>query len=365
MKTLKFLTLALATLALVFTSCTDPTDKVDATGISLDQVTATLSNAGPSVVELTATLTPADATSEITWGTSDPAIATVLGAGTNKAIVTATGAGVATITATANGFTAECEVTVTWEALYPEVAAPGAGNFTLLVRVPAGTCNGIAAVGTHEWDPATAAANFAMTPVAGWDGWYQITIPYDGSNEVKVCAIPQEGACSWNYQWGINSATEPSTTPLYPMEGYNVTFVGTIPDGASLTYEYGTQPKLIGIPDNAVIYMDVHAWAQEPCVAVQTEIVTFRCEVPAETPADAIINIAGSFEENGWSTSGREMTKVGNVYELTLTVPTNIQYKYTMTTAGESYWETADNRTLPAGNPDVVPSWGDYPPAKK
>lgn len=89
---------------------------VAATGITLDQSALTLDKG--ATAQLTATLSPADATSEISWESSDANVATV-----KDGLVTAVGAGNATITAqeSSAGYTALCSVTV--------VAAPDAPTF--------------------------------------------------------------------------------------------------------------------------------------------------------------------------------------------------------------------------------------------
>ncbi len=77
-----------------------------ATGIALDK--KNLDMAKGQTEKLTATLTPADANSTITWKSSNEAVATVANDGT----VTAVSGGKATITATAGDFNASCEVNV-------------------------------------------------------------------------------------------------------------------------------------------------------------------------------------------------------------------------------------------------------------
>ena len=84
---------------------------VPATGISLNQTSLTLTAAGQTAT-LTATVTPSNATNkDVTWSSSNAAVATVSSTG----VVTAVSSGTAVITAkTADGtnLTAECNVTV-------------------------------------------------------------------------------------------------------------------------------------------------------------------------------------------------------------------------------------------------------------
>ena len=80
------------------------------TGLTLNQTSASLySNTTPNTVQLTATLTPDDASSDaITWTSSNTAVATV----SNTGFVTAVGNGTAIITAEAGPAKATCTVTV-------------------------------------------------------------------------------------------------------------------------------------------------------------------------------------------------------------------------------------------------------------
>jgi hypothetical protein len=114
MKTLKNLMFVPAIIAFIFSSCGGK-EVTDASDISLSQITAELNNTDAPVIELTATLSPVGATSEIVWTSSNNAVATVSSLNGKTAAVTAVGAGEVTITATANGHQASCRVNVTWE----------------------------------------------------------------------------------------------------------------------------------------------------------------------------------------------------------------------------------------------------------
>ena len=85
----------------------DPVPPVVAvTGVSLNQTSASLEVGGS--VNLTATVSPSNATDKtVTWTSSKPSVASV-----SNGVVTAVAEGSATITATAGGKSAKCEVTV-------------------------------------------------------------------------------------------------------------------------------------------------------------------------------------------------------------------------------------------------------------
>ena len=82
------------------------TADVPATAIALDQTTLELEQYKSA--KLTATLTPADATTTVAWTSSNEAVATV----SSKGVISALTAGTTTITATAGELTATCTITV-------------------------------------------------------------------------------------------------------------------------------------------------------------------------------------------------------------------------------------------------------------
>jgi hypothetical protein len=74
-------------------------------GLSLDRSTASIDNGQETL--LTATLTPEGVTANVTWKSSDPSVATV-----KNGLVKAVKPGTTVITASAQGYSAECAVTV-------------------------------------------------------------------------------------------------------------------------------------------------------------------------------------------------------------------------------------------------------------
>lgn len=88
-----------------YTIIEDPNPEVEATAIALDKTTLALEQYREE--QLVATLTPAEATTQIVWTSSNAEVATV-----ENGLVKAVGVGEATITATAGELTATCVVTV-------------------------------------------------------------------------------------------------------------------------------------------------------------------------------------------------------------------------------------------------------------
>jgi uncharacterized protein YjdB len=79
---------------------------VPATGVALDKTAVTLHKGG--TLQLSAVLTPADSTDNLTWQSDNEAVVTV-----DRGVLTGVGVGTANVTvATSSGFTASCKVTV-------------------------------------------------------------------------------------------------------------------------------------------------------------------------------------------------------------------------------------------------------------
>ena len=85
---------------------------VPATGITLNQSSLSFSTLG-TTQQLTATLTPRDATDTVVWTSSNDSVATVSSSG----LVTSVGYGSATITATAGSVSATCSVSIAQASL--------------------------------------------------------------------------------------------------------------------------------------------------------------------------------------------------------------------------------------------------------
>ena len=89
-----------------------PVGEIPVTGVTLGQRSLLLySNTTPNTAALTATVAPADATDKtVSWGSGNPAVATVDQSGMVRAV--GNGTAVITATTTDGGFTASCTVTV-------------------------------------------------------------------------------------------------------------------------------------------------------------------------------------------------------------------------------------------------------------
>ena len=95
-----------------FTSCDPKEDpEVAVSVVSVSQTSLTLEPGGTA--NLTATVTPSNATDNtVWWSTSNQSVATV-----SNGTVTAVGEGTASIYAAAGGKTATCQVTVKWNVV--------------------------------------------------------------------------------------------------------------------------------------------------------------------------------------------------------------------------------------------------------
>ena len=154
----------------------------------------------------------------------------------------------------------------------PQVAAPAAGQTTVVLFVPEDTPNGCYAVGTvNSWGEKN--TDFMFTAVEGADaGWVACTFAHTSDIAIKVLAIPSDPdvALGWSYQWGKNIDPENDLT-----EDNVVILDGS--QGGVLELENQGQPKLGGLVDGGVCYIHVKAWATTPVIqAVKAETAAFK-----------------------------------------------------------------------------------------
>ncbi len=155
-----------------------------------------------------------------------------------------------------NGDSAKVEMNI------PQVATPGAGKTTVVLYVPEDTPKGCYAVGTvNGW--AEKNTDLMFTEVADADSkrWVACTFDYASDMQIKVLAIPSDDAVApgWSYQWGKNM------DPENDLEEDNVVVL----EGSSaweIELENQGQPKLKGLADNGVVYIEVKAWATTPVI---------------------------------------------------------------------------------------------------
>lgn len=248
-------------------------------------------------------------------------------------------------------------------AEYPQLESPGYGKVTIALRAPEGTCNGMVAVGaatnwdgSDDWDPS--AQDKPFTKVDGTDNWYQITLPANYGMAVKVIAVSSSGRADWNTQWGMNRYYEDPNVVILAGEGYL--------DNS----ENSGEVKLMELVENTVVYIDVLAWKSEPCVSRNSAgWATFYVTVPYNTPSNAQVSIAGSFDENAWTPGAYILTRQDNgTYYGEFYIPEAFQYKYIIGFEGLAWsWGyeevIAENRVMPLNMcaRDVVEEWSNIP----
>lgn len=151
----------------------------------------------------------------------------------------------------------------------PEIAAPGAGKTTIAIY--AEVCpKGAYLVGNftdeepqHNYDINYDGYTFEAVPDA--ENWYAATIVYTPDRAVKAIARPSTDAVplAWSYQWGPNF-DEAAATPLVPDEAHNNTFI--LKGDGEFEFENSGEVKLIGMAENAVVYVQVKNWMTSPIV---------------------------------------------------------------------------------------------------
>ena len=144
----------------------------------------------------------------------------------------------------------------------PQVATPGAGKTTVVLYVPEDTPKGCYAVGTvNSWAEKNTDLMFTAVADADDERWVACTFDYAEDMQLKVLAIPSDDAVApgWSYQWGKNC------DPENDLEEDNVVVL----EGSSayeIELENQGQPKLKGLADNGVVYIQVKAWATTPII---------------------------------------------------------------------------------------------------
>lgn len=157
--------------------------------------------------KLTATLTPSDATSTVTWSSNNTGVATVGTDGT----VTGVAAGKATITATANGYSDTCEVTVkhVLGSLVQEEAAT-CEKAGMAAHYVCGKCGAFFTEGKVETTEAALkiaklahhgvaqnAGQAASCTADGWKDYYKCDKGCDGLFADEACKTPIADLAAW------------------------------------------------------------------------------------------------------------------------------------------------------------------------
>ncbi len=286
------------------------------------------------------------------WTSSDENVAIVV-----NGLITALAEGYTVISATVSGITKTCIVQVESaepENQLPHVSAPGYGKTTVVLHIPENTPAGCYAVGTMtNWDISD--TYYKFNPIPGADErWVACTFDYTDGMELKVVAIPTDPneTLSWEYQWGHNNEDEENVVILQS-------------DGAYIDLPYIHEPQLMGLARNGVVYIEIKKWLTSPVVELnQAGLATFHVTVPENTPADALVSVAGSFAVNAWVPGAYILSRQNDgTYYGQFEVPAAFEYKYVLGFDQEEWsWnngEASANREMPVSlyAHDVVEEW--------
>ena len=152
----------------------------------------------------------------------------------------------------------------------PHVNNPGYGRTTVVLYIPENTPAGCYAVGTvNGWDINN--TDLMFTPVADADNerWVACTFDYAEDMRIKVCAIPSDPAVApgWSFQWGRN------------MDGWNDLEEDNVVilEGIGYMELENSEPKLVELADNGVVYIEVKDWASNPYIEpIPCETAAFK-----------------------------------------------------------------------------------------
>ena len=234
--------------------------EIPATGIALDKTTLTLDKGATE--QLTATLTPADATTAVVWATDNAAVATVA-----NGLVTAVGVGTANITATVTpaegtSYTATCVVTV--------VTAPDAPTFTVTDELFEGSMNvaisaadGMKIYYTTNGDEPTTASTEYTAPFEITATTTVKAIAYDEANTkasvVATNTYTKALTCAEANAAADKAVINLNTVTVVYVNGSNI-YVADATGGALIyKYEYGLEAGQVvkGLKGSMSIYKNL------------------------------------------------------------------------------------------------------------
>ena len=161
-----------------YTSSSETSFIIPATGITLSQSNATLySNGTPNTVTLTAIVIPTDSNETVTWRSSNTGVATVV-----NGVVTAVGNGTAIITAEVGDYSATCAVNVT---TYSNGSSGSSSSTTYSPTLD------VSDGGSIKVSPRTPEAGDEVTITPDPDSGYevdQVTVTDRDGDEIRVTA---------------------------------------------------------------------------------------------------------------------------------------------------------------------------------
>ena len=265
---------------------------------------------------------------------------------------------------------------------YPELTASEEGKIVIAVKFAVTPCNDVVFAGSYNgWygtgagDDVTQMAKFAPVVIEGesWPGWYYVEVnavdvgrdqegdcgTYHVVVEGKPVQLTDDGKFDWAYQIGCKKEGDCEVSGVTVKTG-DVTVVPGYPGECD-----------IHITSTDYVAIIFSQWKSDPCVPKnEAGTATFNVTVPASTPLDAYVSIAGNFDVDAWSPGVYVMTNNGNrTYTFTMDVPAECLYKY-IVSADNVLWDWAYNEDFEGGNRempaslianDVVDSWASEP----
>jgi uncharacterized protein YjdB len=328
----------MAAIVFCFSACSDGSNTVPVSGVSLDKTSISLTIGGTET--LTATVSPSDADNKaVTWTSSDDNVATV-----DKGVVTAVAAGPATITVTTKdgGKTAQCTVTVTSTIAVTGVTLNQStlnltvgGTTTLTATVAPANASNKAVTWTSSDNNVATVNNGAVSAVAA--GTATITVTTADGNKMAACTVTVNPANSGDV--AVTGVTLDQST-LSLTAGDTATLTATVAPADATNKAVTWTSSDIGIAtvtDGAV-----------SAVAVGTATITVTTEDGGKT-AQCTVTVTPVIAVTGVTLQATLSLAAGAIGTLTATVqPTNATNKAVTWTSSDNNVATVNNGAITA-----------------
>jgi len=197
------------------------------------------------------------------------------------------------------------------------------------------------------------------------DKIFTVTVPADTPADAMISIAGNFPAGHTYSSWSPGSAVMEKVADLtYRMalsvqEDFSYKYTITRP-GTDWNWDYSEEGGNRSVGSDTEIYDEVSAWTAIPGVVVEPEnplLKVFTVIVPADTPAEAEICLAGKFPVGhpygNWTLGTVVLEKIADhTYEIEIEIPEDFEYKYGYAIPGRVSWDWdySESYDSPNGN---------------